>query len=31
LGLLVGVAGASFTVGIAYTSKWFDKEHQGFV
>jgi nitrate/nitrite transporter NarK len=24
LGLLVGVAGASFTVGIAYTSKWFD-------
>jgi NNP family nitrate/nitrite transporter-like MFS transporter len=30
LGLLVGVAGASFTVGIAYTSKWFDKEHQGF-
>ncbi|CAB9539429.1 Nitrate/nitrite transporter NarK/U 1 [uncultured Gammaproteobacteria bacterium] len=30
LGLLVGIAGASFTVGIAYTSKWFDKEHQGF-
>jgi NNP family nitrate/nitrite transporter-like MFS transporter len=30
LGLFVGVAGASFTVGIAYTSKWFDKKHQGF-
>ncbi|MBA5248684.1 MAG: NarK/NasA family nitrate transporter [Gammaproteobacteria bacterium] len=29
LGLLVGVAGSSFTVGIAYTSKWFDKKHQG--
>ncbi len=30
LGLLVGVAGASFTVGIAYTAKWFDRKHQGF-
>ncbi len=30
LGLFVGVAGASFSVGIAYTAKWFDKEHQGF-
>lgn len=30
LGLFVGVAGASFSVGIAYTAKWFDKKHQGF-
>lgn len=30
LGLFVGVAGASFSVGIAYTSRWFDKKHQGF-
>ena len=26
LGLFVGVAGASFAVGIAYTSRWFSKE-----
>ncbi len=25
----VGLAGGSFAVGIAYTSKWFDSEHQG--
>ncbi|MYF87557.1 MAG: NarK/NasA family nitrate transporter [Rhodospirillaceae bacterium] len=25
----VGLAGGSFIVGIAYTSQWFDKEHQG--
>lgn len=25
----VGLAGGSFAVGIAYTSKWFDKDHQG--
>ena len=25
----VGLAGGSFIVGIAYTSHWFDKEHQG--
>ncbi len=25
----VGLAGGSFAVGIAYTSKWYDKEHQG--
>ncbi len=25
----VGLAGGSFAVGIAYTSKWFDAEHQG--
>ncbi len=30
LGLFVGIAGASFSVGIAYTAKWFDREHQGF-
>ena len=25
----VGLAGGSFIVGIAFTSQWFDKEHQG--
>jgi len=30
LGLFVGVAGASFSVGIAYTSRWFTKETAGF-
>jgi len=30
LGLFVGVAGASFAVGIAYTSRWFSKETAGF-
>ncbi|MBT3014111.1 MAG: NarK/NasA family nitrate transporter [Candidatus Thiodiazotropha sp. (ex Clathrolucina costata)] len=30
LGLFVGVAGASFAVGIAYTARWFTKEKQGF-
>ncbi len=30
LGLFVGIAGASFSVGIAYTAKWFDQKHQGF-
>ena len=30
LGLFVGIAGASFSVGIAYTAKWFDKKNQGF-
>ncbi|HKJ94429.1 MAG TPA: nitrate/nitrite transporter [Gammaproteobacteria bacterium] len=28
-GLLVGLAGGSFAIGIAYTSAWFDKAHQG--
>ena len=28
-GLGFGLSGASFAVGIAYTSVWFDKEHQG--
>jgi|TARA_B100001105_G_scaffold4697_1_gene3548 NNP family nitrate/nitrite transporter-like MFS transporter len=30
LGLFVGVAGSSFSVGIAYTSKWFEPQRQGF-
>lgn len=30
LGLFVGIAGASFSVGIAYTARWFSKEQQGF-
>ena len=30
LGLFVGIAGASFSVGIAYTARWFTKENQGF-
>ena len=30
LGLFVGLAGGSFSVGIAYCARWFDKAHQGF-
>lgn len=30
LGLFVGLAGGSFSVGIAYVSKWFTREKQGF-
>ena len=30
LGLFVGFAGGSFSVGIAYCARWFDKKHQGF-
>jgi NNP family nitrate/nitrite transporter-like MFS transporter len=30
LGLFVGLAGGSFSVGIAYCARWFDREHQGF-
>lgn len=30
LGLLAGLAGGSFSVGIAYCANWFDKRHQGF-
>jgi NNP family nitrate/nitrite transporter-like MFS transporter len=30
LGLFVGLAGGSFSVGIAYCARWFDKQHQGF-
>lgn len=29
LGLFVGLAGASFTVGIAYVARWFPKNQQG--
>jgi MFS transporter, NNP family, nitrate/nitrite transporter len=29
LGLFVGVAGGSFSVGIAYVAKWFDRSNQG--
>lgn len=29
MGLLVGLAGGSFAIGIAYTSAWFEKERQG--
>lgn len=29
LGLFVGVAGGSFSVGIAYVAKWFDRHQQG--
>lgn len=29
LGLFVGLAGGSFSVGIAYVAKWFDKGNQG--
>ena len=30
LGLFVGLAGGSFSVGIAYVARWFDKKNQGF-
>lgn len=30
LGLFVGVAGGSFSVGISYVARWFTKQHQGF-
>lgn len=30
LGLFVGLAGGSFSVGIAYVAKWFKAERQGF-
>ena len=29
VGLCVGLAGGSFTIGIAYTSAWFSKDLQG--
>jgi NNP family nitrate/nitrite transporter-like MFS transporter len=29
-GLLVGLAGGSFSVGIAYVARWFSKARQGF-
>ena len=30
VGLFVGLAGGSFTVGIAYCARWFPRERQGF-
>ena len=30
LGLFVGVAGSSFSVGIAYVARWFPRKRQGF-
>lgn len=30
LGLFVGLAGGSFSVGIAYVAKWFESSKQGF-
>jgi MFS transporter, NNP family, nitrate/nitrite transporter len=30
LGLFVGLAGGSFSVGTPYVARWFDKTHQGF-
>ncbi len=30
LGLFVGIAGGSFSVGISYTARWFEKGRQGF-
>lgn len=30
LGLFVGLAGGSFSVGIAYVAKWFEQDRQGF-
>jgi NNP family nitrate/nitrite transporter-like MFS transporter len=30
LGLFVGIAGGSFSVGIAYTARWFTRQKQGF-
>ena len=30
LGLFVGVAGGSFSVGISYVARWFTKSRQGF-
>jgi len=29
IGLFVGLAGGSFSVGIAYVAKWFDQKNQG--
>jgi len=30
LGLFVGLAGGSFSVGTPYVARWFDRTHQGF-
>jgi NNP family nitrate/nitrite transporter-like MFS transporter len=30
IGLFVGLAGGSFSVGTPYVARWFDRKHQGF-
>lgn len=30
LGFLLGVAGASFSVGVPFVNRWYGEEHQGF-
>ncbi len=30
IGLFVGLAGGSFSVGTPYVARWFPKKHQGF-
>jgi MFS transporter, NNP family, nitrate/nitrite transporter len=30
LGLFIGLAGGSFSVGTPYVARWFDRKHQGF-
>ncbi|WP_290652561.1 nitrate/nitrite transporter [Aquisalimonas sp.] len=30
IGAFVGLAGGSFSVGISYTAKWFERDRQGF-
>ena len=30
IGLFVGLAGGSFSVGTPYVARWFDRHHQGF-
>ncbi len=29
MGLIIGISGTSFTLGIEYVSQWFDRKHQG--
>ena len=29
-GLLIGISGVSFTIGISYVSTWFDRKQQGY-
>ncbi|XKH60481.1 MFS transporter [Halomonas sediminis] len=31
LGGFIGLAGGSFSVGITYTAKWYEKDRQGLV
>ncbi len=30
IGLFIGLAGGSFSVGTPYVARWFDRQHQGF-